>query len=397
MGNRPLRVTFALQGEGRGHMTQALTLAGHLRAAGHTVDQVWVGLGPGWEIPDFFREQIGAPITTFVGPTHQLNRARTGVSASRTAWVAIKDFPAFVRSARRRRREISSENTDVLVGFYDAIGGMSRLMGQKVPAVAIGHHYVLFHELAPVLPLGRSSMTALRLLTRLTGRAAHQVLALSFADLDSQLTTDSARPKGPGSSVDRPAIVPPLLRPAVTQIEPTDDGHLLAYAVAPGVGDRIVSWQRTRSEVTTHIYLAGGSAALTTKVGPGCHVHDLDDQAFLRHMGSCHAFAGSAGFESLCEAFYLGKPILAVPTPGQIEQQLNAADGERAGLIRAGDWDDLDDFWTHAQTPDPVAVAEFRQWVDAGPGTVVARVEAAGGRPERLHALLNGPVDHDKR
>ena len=36
-------------------------------------------------------------------------------------------------------------------------------------------------------------------------------------------------------------------------------------------------------------------------------------------------------FRSVCEAMYLGKPIMMVPVPNHIEQQINALDGERAG------------------------------------------------------------------
>ena len=40
------------------------------------------------------------------------------------------------------------------------------------------------------------------------------------------------------------------------------------------------------------------------------------------HLG-CKAYASTAGFESVCEAMYLGKPILMVPA--HIEQDCNAS------------------------------------------------------------------------
>ena len=366
----PLRITFALQGEGRGHMTQALALAHHLRKAGHRVDQVWVGLGPGWSIPKFFAEGIGAPITTFRGPTHSLNSERTGVSPAATARDILLGLPAFLSAARSRKREVTAANADVIVGFYDAVGGIARMLGHSVPSVAIGHHYVLFHPAAPRLSLSGPVMAGLRWLTGLTAHRATEVLALSFADLDAG--ADAAGPI-------HPTIVPPLLRPEVSGLAPRDDGHLLVYAVTPGIGERVVAWQKTRPEVVAHIYLAGGPTAISSEIGDGCHVHALDDRAFLDHMASCRAYAGSAGFESLCEAFYLGKPTLAVPTPGQVEQQLNATDGERAGVIQAGDWDDLDAFWQSASRPDGDKVAAFRAWVDQGPQVIVDRVVAAAG------------------
>lgn len=367
--DRSLRVTFALPGEGRGHMTQALALAHHLRGAGHTVDRVLVGLGPGWTIPGYFADRIGVPITTFRGPTHSLNAARTGVSTLATLRDAALGLVPMLRAARSRLRTVRPDDTDVVVGFFDVLGGLARAMGHEVPSVAIGHHYVLLHREAPTLPPLGGTGRLLRWMTRLTAHKSAEVLALSFADLDEGAADES--------EAGRPVVVPPLLRPELSTVDPRDDGHLLVYAITPGICERVAAWQRTRPEVVVHLYVAGGAAAMASTPGTGCHVHDLDDRGFLEHMGSCRAFAGSAGFESLCEAYYLGKPILAVPTPGQVEQQLNAVDGARADVVRSGTWADLDDFWRHATPPDATSVAAFRAWVDSGPRRFVRHVERA--------------------
>jgi hypothetical protein len=39
----------------------------------------------------------------------------------------------------------------------------------------------------------------------------------------------------------------------------------------------------------------------------------------------------TAGFESVCEAMLLGKPVLMVPVSGQYEQACNAIDASLAG------------------------------------------------------------------
>ena len=51
--------------------------------------------------------------------------------------------------------------------------------------------------------------------------------------------------------------------------------------------------------------------------------------AFLNQMAACKAYASTAGFESICEAMYLGKPILRVPA--HIEQDCNAFDAVNSG------------------------------------------------------------------
>ena len=45
---------------------------------------------------------------------------------------------------------------------------------------------------------------------------------------------------------------------------------------------------------------------------------------FLEYMAGCKGYATTAGFESVCEAMYLQKPVLMVPT--HIKQECNALD-----------------------------------------------------------------------
>ena len=82
--SRLLRVLFAVQGEGRGHMTQALAIRQMLVAQGHTVCAALVGQSAQRKPADFFVEGLDAPVHTFESPnfayhpdTHVLSLGRT--------------------------------------------------------------------------------------------------------------------------------------------------------------------------------------------------------------------------------------------------------------------------------------------------------------------------------
>jgi len=45
---------------------------------------------------------------------------------------------------------------------------------------------------------------------------------------------------------------------------------------------------------------------------------------FLQDLAGCKAVMATAGFTLMTEAFFLGKPYLALPMHGQFEQELNA-------------------------------------------------------------------------
>ncbi len=72
--------------------------------------------------------------------------------------------------------------------------------------------------------------------------------------------------------------------------------------------------------------------------------------------------AATAGYQTLCEAMYLGKPILIVPVGNHFEQACNAHEAELLGAGVAATHFDLDRFLDyipkHKHDPD-----QFRAWV----------------------------------
>jgi uncharacterized protein (TIGR00661 family) len=361
-----LAVAFVVQGEGRGHMTQALAAARHLRDAGHEVVQVLVGRSPYRSVPDYFTQQIGTPVETFEAPTQVPDRAGRGVSVRASARDAMRRLPRFVRGGRRIH--LATRQADVVVNFFDLVGGLSRLVFMTpAPAVSVAHNYVFLHPALAHAP-GRPHVRGMVMgYARATGLRSTTRMALSFDPLP-----DAARR--------RLVVAPPLLRPGLEDRQPRDEGFLLAYALNPGYGDVLAEWHRKNPDATVHCYLDGGAAALTTRPTAGFHAHDLDQEGFLRHLEGCRAYVGTAGFESVCEAFHLGKPALVIPTAGQYEQTLNAWDAERVGAACPGGYEDLDEFWSRPPLPQRARVEAFRAWVRRAPEITVREIERAAGQ-----------------
>ena len=87
--------------------------------------------------------------------------------------------------------------------------------------------------------------------------------------------------------------------------------------------------------------------------------HRINDVKFLRYMTGCKAYATTAGFESVCEAMYMGKPMLMVPA--HIEQDCNAYDAAQSGAGIVADTFDLGRLLEFAESYTPNV--EFRYWV----------------------------------
>jgi uncharacterized protein (TIGR00661 family) len=236
-----------------------------------------------------------------------------------------------------------------------------------VPYITIAHQYLLLHPDFVFPPRSFARRLGVNLFTIAFSLRARRRLALSFVPMP-----------------DRPArrifVVPPLLRARVRQLEPTDKGHILGYMLNPGYSREIISWHIRNPDVETHVFWDQRDAPDELVVRPGLTFHRIHDEKFLSLMASCRAFAGTAGFESVCEALYLRKPALLVPTGGHFEQRCNALDARRAGAGVTAESFDLDRLLAFV----PLYEADdngFRCWADGAEELFLRHLEqAARGR-----------------
>lgn len=90
-------------------------------------------------------------------------------------------------------------------------------------------------------------------------------------------------------------------------------------------------------------------------------------------MAGCKAYATTAGFESVCEALYMGKPCMLIPA--HVEQECNALDAEREMAGVAADAFDIDKLkaFAHGYEED----VEFRMWENHAEIRIMAAIESA--------------------
>jgi UDP:flavonoid glycosyltransferase YjiC (YdhE family) len=369
--SRPLEAAFVVLGEGRGHMTQALAASAFLRNAGHRVTAVYLGVSPFQPVPRYFAAHIGAPVVPFSAVTLIADAHGRGMSVARTAAYNLPRIPEYVGAGFALRDAIHRLRPDVVVNFYDLVAGFVHIFNRwspPPPRVALAHAYLLGHPSAAAPPPGLRGRYGLALLSAITSAGVQRPLGLSFDPLPDTPSVE---------------VTPPLLRPGLDRVETTDGGYMLAYVLNGGYARDLAAWQSANSSIPVHCYVSGGGRALGIPGGPGFALHDLDDDAFLRHLCGCRAYVGTSGFESVCEAFYLGKPVLAFPVDAHYEQAFNAADLRRTGMARVGGPSDLDRFWSDLPIPPPEKVLAFRRWVARAPAVFVAAVERAARRGGR--------------
>jgi uncharacterized protein (TIGR00661 family) len=136
--------------------------------------------------------------------------------------------------------------------------------------------------------------------------------------------------------------------------------------VNPGYAEEVMNFAKNNPHVSIKAFWDKKGAAVLEQPLPNLSFHLVDDQAFLNAMAACKGLLCTAGFESVCEAMYLGKPVVMVPTAGQYEQACNALDGEQSGAGKKADFFDFDLLIT-VPTPDKDQTAAYQAWAESWP------------------------------
>jgi len=311
---------FIVQGEGRGHMTQALALEQILTNAGHEVSSIVIGTSSRREVPRFFKEQTKAQLQPVESPNFYYDRNSKSINIWKTILFNILRMPIYLREVLKIHKVRENDQPDIIINFYDVLGGFYFLLFKpETRRLSIAHQYLAEHEEFPFAKGSKTQKLAFKINNRFTSFNTHKKLALSFRNL---------RSNDPKLS-----IVPPLLRKEVLQLTPGNDDYILAYVVNKGYGEEIIKWHSRNKKIKLHCFWDNRDYPDGWTPSKNLTFHHINDKKFLQLMAGCVGYASTAGFESICEAMYLGKPVLMVPVKGQYEQACNAED---AILAKAG-------------------------------------------------------------
>ena len=104
------------------------------------------------------------------------------------------------------------------------------------------------------------------------------------------------------------------------------------------------------------------------------HFHEIDDKAFIEALISCKALISTAGYETICEAMYLGKPVLMVPVRNHFEQYLNSIFFEKSGAGFRSNFYDINKLLNFTLSFKPVI--GLKNWTDKGPTIIEKQISA---------------------
>ena len=140
-----MKILFCVQGEGRGHMTQAIALKKMLENNGHEVIGLVLGTKDHREVPAYFKEAFPMEIQYIESPHFIFNQNKS-ISTFKTGLHFLTHIPQFIKSIHEIKNAVRRLRPQLIVNFYEPIAGLfKRFYPQSVPSIAIGHQYMLEH------------------------------------------------------------------------------------------------------------------------------------------------------------------------------------------------------------------------------------------------------------
>ncbi|MFP4058915.1 MAG: glycosyltransferase family protein [Bacteroidales bacterium] len=348
-----MKFLFIVQGEGRGHMTQAIAMNKILEKNGHSITGVVIGKSKFRKIPLFFTRSFQCPLVEIESPNFASSSNQKGISILKTILYNSLKLPVFISSIKVLHGFIKQQEPDIIINFYEVLTGIYKKTHASTPPVySIGHQFLLMHPDFVFPPRGILSRWLIKIHTRLTGMGSTKWLALSFKKMRDL----------PGSKI---KIVPPLLREEVLKLKPKETNLYLVYVLNPGYAEHVKKYHEENSSTEIHLFGANHSENEEIRLGDKFISHKIDDKKFLHYMSICKGYATTAGFESICEAMYLGKPALMIPSYKHFEQECNALDAESAGAGIAAHEFNLHLLDNFIAKNDYRHTGSFREWADS--------------------------------
>ncbi len=313
-----MKIFYAIQATGNGHISRAMELMPYLQQYGQ-VDVFLSGSNSNLNanLPVKFRSQ---GVSLFYG-----NRGGLDYWKMLTAFNPIRIY--------KEAKALPVENYDIVINDFESITSLACKM-KKVPSINFGHQASFVSDKTP-RPNKKdfAGEVVLKKYAPATG-----YVGLHFEQYDD-------------------FIFSPIIKDEILKAESTDKGHVTVYL--SHYSDEVVSKSlRGLKSLRFEVF----SKKINGKTVDGNITFiPVDGKAFNESMIHSHGVITGAGFETPAEALYLGKKLMCLPIRGQYEQLCNAAALKRfdVPIINSieNDFNEKIIEWLAAPNPKPLQLS----------------------------------------
>ena len=125
-----------------------------------------------------------------------------------------------------------------------------------------------------------------------------------------------------------PSIYTPIIRKSVRELQPTTGDYYTVYLPAHS-DDALLKVLLKLPDAQWQVFSKRCTSPQKVK---NVHIQPIDANSFMESMASCKGLITAGGFATPAEALYLNKKLLVVPMKNQYEQQCNAVALKQMGV-----------------------------------------------------------------
>ncbi|MFN3529413.1 MAG: glycosyltransferase family protein [Bacteroidia bacterium] len=278
-----MKVLYAIQGTGNGHVSRARELIPHL-------------------LPHTELDILISGTHAEINPGHPVRYQRHGMGFifGKAGGVDIK---ASIRAARpwqflRDIRQLKVKAYDLILNDFEPISAYAaKIAGIKIRAIS---HQAAF--LSPLSPRPKQHKSAFAEWMFRHYAPCHSAIGFHFKAYDNFIHT-------------------PIIREEVRKLAPSLADHICVYLPAYG-DEQLIRHFTKRKEVRWQLFSKHTKNAYEQA---NVQVIPVSNERYLASMAAAQGILTGGGFETPAEALFLGKKLMVIPMENQFEQHCNAA------------------------------------------------------------------------
>ncbi len=277
-----MKVLYAIQGTGNGHLSRALDIVPILKKKCQ-LDILVSGCQADLILPFEVKYQCHG-LSFIFGKKGGVDFVKTFAQLqSRAFYQQVRQLPV--------------QNYDLVINDFEPISAWACYFRKK-PCLALSHQSAV---LAPGAPLPKKEDVFGKFVLKNYAPATMHY-GFHFQRFSETIYT-------------------PVIRSQIRELDPINKMHYTVYL--PAYDDwKLVEQLRNFKDITWHVFSKHNKTAFRHK---NIFVNPIDNEIFVQSLATSTGVLCGAGFETPAEALYLGKKLLVIPMKGQYEQHCNAA------------------------------------------------------------------------
>lgn len=285
-----MKILYAIQGTGNGHISRAFDVIPALQSKNIDLDILVSGIQADVKLPFKIKYKLKGMSFIF------------GKKGGVDIWKTYKSLDLF--NFRKEIKKLPVKNYDLIINDFEPVSAWAAKIN-KVPCVSFSHQAAVLNPNTP--KPNKTDFFGKQILKHYA--PTQKKYGLHFESFDNNIFT-------------------PIIREQIRNTKPTDGEHYTVYL--PAFNDiRILGVLKQIPEAKWQVFSKHNTEEINTK---NVQIKPIENTAFVKSLVSCKGLLCGGGFEAPAEALFLKKKLMVVPMKNQYEQLCNAAALEKMGV-----------------------------------------------------------------